>query len=339
MKNLATTAAFAVILSLTANSQDSSLHYFNKGIEEKNAKHWMVAAKYFDKSISFNDKNVQAYVENGLVNQEMRRTDFAKLNFNKAYELDPGNKTAISELMKLNYNYRQWAKAIEMADKCSSCEEEGRIRAMSYYQLEDYPKAEKGLLKILASNPADAQLNYTLAKVYLEMEASPKAYPYFKKAIELDTTKVSWMVEFADENYEAQHYKDAVIYYSKALDHGYTASNEFNTDLGFSYIYSMEYQKGEDLIKKVIEKNPGKKDLYRDVADAFYNRKMYDKSLDYCQKLLELDPNDAKALYQAGLSFQKKGQKDKGQGMCDKAIQMDPSLANLRKKVGGDSGF
>ena len=337
-----TTFASAICLALCipAHSQtDSSQFYFNKGSEEKNAKHWLVAAKFFDRSISFNDKNAAVYIENGLVNLEMRKTDAAKASFTKALDLDPDNKIAVRELMKLNFNYRQWQKAIDFAVKCSSCEAEEKnwILAMSYYELEDYAKAEKALLAFVKSHPDDASANYTLARTYMQMEANDKGYPYFRKAIELDTTKVSWMVEFADENYEAQHYKDAVVYYNKALQHGYIANTALNTDLGFSYIYSNEYQKGEEMIKKIIEKNPGKKDLYRDIADAFYNRKMYDKALQYCQLLLESDPKDAKALYQAGLCFQKKGEKDKGQAMCDKAIQMDPSLASMKRQI--NNGF
>ncbi len=318
----------------SANAQsDSAQIYFKKGLEEKSAKRWLVASKHFDKAVSFDPKYTEAYIENGISNLEMRKTDVAKQHFTKANEVDPSNKVAIGHLMELNYNYRQWNKAIEFAQKCSDCPGAGKIIGMSNYQLEDYVKAEKQLSDAVKANPEDAVLNYTLAKTYIEMEQYPKGYPFFKKAIELDTNKVSWMIEFADENYEGQHYKDAVIYYNKALAHGHIANNDFNTDLGFSYLYSGEYQKGESLIMAVFAKNPGKKDLLRDVADAFYNRKMYDKTLDYCQKLLELDNKDAKALYQAGLAFIKKGEKDRGQAMCDKAIEMDPSLSNLKKKM------
>ena len=339
LKTTLTTAIGVCIIFTTRGQADSSQAYFNKGLEEKNAKHWLVASKYFDKSISFNDKNAAAYVESGLVNVEMRRTDAALSNFSKAYEIDPNNATALKQLMDITFNYHQWAKVIDYAAKCAACDEEEKNKkiAISYYHLEDYPKAERALLSAIKLSPENAELNYTLAKTYMEMEADQKAYPYFKKAIELDTNKVSWMIEFADENYSAQHFRDAVVYYNKALAHGYVANSDFNTDLGFSYMYSNEYQKGEELIKKQIEKNPGKKELYSDMSDAFYNRKMYDKALEYSQQLIALDPKDAKALYQAGIIYQKKGEKEKGQAMCDKAIQMDPSLNSLKKKL--DSTF
>ena len=93
-----------------------------------------------------------------------------------------------------------------------------------------------------------------------------------------------------------------------------------------------EFEKGEQILLDIMAKKPGNKDILRDIAQAYYDRKQYDKSLEFCQKLMELDPNDGKALYQAGQCFIKKGQKDKGQAMCDKAIQMDPGLESLRRK-------
>ena len=86
------------------------------------------------------------------------------------------------------------------------------------------------------------------------------------------------------------------------------------------------------MLLSLLEKKPDNKELLRDIAEAYYNRKLYSKSLGYCQKLMEMDMKDSKALYQAGLCFQKMGQKEKGQGMCDKAIELDPTLSGLRQK-------
>lgn len=339
MKNLITSLVILMAVSNARGQSDSAQFYLKKGSDEKKASHWLLAASAFDKAIHFDAKLTEAYIENGYVNLEMRKTDQAKANFTKAFELDPSNTTVIKELMELSYNYRQWAKAIEFAGKTTSTPNTLKIIAISHYQLEDYAKAEKALLQALGANAGDAQLNYTLARTYQEMEAYGKAIPYFVKAIDLDTTRSNWMVELGDEFYEQQRYKDAVKYYQMALAHGYTANSEFNTDLGFSYIYSNEFEKGEQILTALFQKNPGKKDLLRDIADAFYERKMYDKALEYCQKLMELDMKDGKALYQAGLCFQKKGQKDRGQAMCDKAIEIDPSLAGLKKQTSFSAGL
>ena len=141
-----------------------------------------------------------------------------------------------------------------------------------------------------------------------------------------------WSYELGMLYYTMNDYKNSVVYFLKAAEHGYNKSNDFMENLGYAYVYSGEFEKGEQLLLTLMQKKPGDKTLIRDVADAYYQNKAYDKSLNYCQKLMEMDMNDGKALYLAGLCFQKKGQKDKGQGMCDKAIELDPSLNSLRQK-------
>lgn len=331
MKNLFTLALLCSSLPAFCNFQDSSDFYFQKGLEEKAARRYLVASRNFDKAIQFNKSYTQAYLENGYVNLEMRKTDIAKQNFTKVNELEPGNTAAIKELVDLYYSYRQFPEAIRLAEQCKACNYD-RIIGLSYYKMEDYGNAEKKLLSALAKDPKDAEAAYTLGRTYLEMELEAKAITYYEKAIAADDSKYAWHMELGLIYFNAGKHKNAVIEFNKAVEKGYVANNDFNENLGFSYIYSGEYDKGEKVLAGVLAKKPGNKDILRDMAEAFYFARQYDRSLDYCQKLLEMDDKDGKALYQAGLAFIKKGDKTKGQGMCDKAIELDPSLNKLRKQ-------
>jgi len=340
MKHLILAIATGFLIQTTvAQNTDSAKVYYQKGIVEKDSKHYQSASKYFDKAIDFDKKYKDAYSQNGLVNLEMRKTDAAKGNFTKLYELDSENKIAIEQLMQLYYNYNQYAKAIEFANKCAGCENAERIISMSSFKLEDYTTALKGLQNIIAKNPNDAEATYTIGKSYLDMEQYTKAVPYYIKATELDSSKNNWMYEMGLLYYTLDNYKDAKLYFLKAAQSGYLQSNDFNENLGYAYIFSGEFDKGEKLLLDILAKKPGNTDILRDIAEAYYKQKMYDKSLGYCQKLIDLDANDAKALYQAGLCFQKKGDNTKGQAMCDKAIKMDPSLTRLRQKKDGGIGL
>jgi tetratricopeptide (TPR) repeat protein len=311
---------------------DSSVFYFQKGLEEKTAKRYLVASKNFDKAIKLNPKYTAAYIENGYANTEMRKTDAAITNFTKANELEPGNNAAINELMNLYFSYRQYNKAVEFANKCKDCANAEKVIAISYFQQEDYGKAEKALLALVAKNPDDAETNYTLGRSYLEMEQEKKAIFYYDKAVHLDTAKSAWLHELALLYYTINDYKNAVVYFNKAAANGFPQSNDFSENLGYSYIYAGEFEKGEKILLELMAKKPGNKDILRDIAQAYYDQKLYDKSLEFCQKLMEMDDKDGKALYQAGQCFIKKGQKDRGQAMCDKAIELDPSLGKLKKQ-------
>ena len=324
---------------IMAQNADSAKLYFQKGIVERDLKHYPAAAKFFDKAITFDNKYKEAYLENGNVNLLMRRIDAAKINFIKLNELAPDNLIAIKQLMELYHNYNQYLKAIELANKCTGCDNAEKIIAMSNYKLENYPVAIKGLLNVVAKDNKDAEATYTIGRSYLDMEFYAKAIPYYLKAINLDTTKNLWMEELALIYYNLNDFKNAKNYFVMAAKYGYPLSNDFNENLGYAYIYSGDYEKGEKLLLDIVAKKPGNKDILRDIAEAYYQQKMYDKSLNFCNTLLEQDHNDGKALYQAGLCYLKKGQKEKGEALCDAGIKIDPSLSSLKQKQGGALGL
>ena len=170
MKDLGTIFFLIVTVPAFAQSADSSQYYFQKGMEEKTAKRWLVASKNFEHAISLNPRFTAAYMENGYANLAMRKTDVAKNNFTKVNEIEPANTDAIKELVDLFYSYHQYANAIDFAKKCTSCTNNEKTVALCYFQMEDYVNAEKILLKLIPKNPADAQMAYTLGKTYMEME-------------------------------------------------------------------------------------------------------------------------------------------------------------------------
>lgn len=332
MKTLLSILAICLDVSVYAHNTDSSRYFFDKAVEEKNAGRYLVASKYFERSIQFNAVSTETYLQHGYTYLAMKRTDQAIVSFAKVYELDPANKTAINELTELYFNYRQFSKAIEFAQKCTDCKKSLQILGMSYYQQDDYPTAENYLAKALEKDPANAELTYTMGRNYLEMEEYKKAIPFYINAVRMDETRGYWMYELGLIYYNLNDFKNALIFFEKALANGYNRSNDYVENVGYASLYTGEYDKGEKLLLEIWKKRPGNKDIIRDMAEILYQQKQYDRSLTYCQQLMESDMNDGKALYQAGLCFQKKGQKDRGQQMCDKAIQMDPGLESLRRK-------
>ncbi len=332
MKTLLSIIAICMDASVYAQNTDSSRFYFDKAIVEKNAGRYLVASKFFERSIRFNNTSTETYLQHGYTFLAMKKTDQAIVNFAKVNDLDPSNKIAVNELMELYFNYRQYPRAIEFAQKCSECKNSLRILGMSYYHQDDNANAENHLAKAMEKDPANAELTYTMGRNYLEMEEYKKAVPFYIKAVTMDETRGYWMYELGLIYYNLSDYKDALIFFEKALLSGYTRSNDVIENVGYASLYTGEYDKGESLLLEIWKKRPGNKDIIRDMAEILYQQKQYDRSLTYCQQLMEADANDGKALYQAGLCFQKKGQKDRGQQMCDKAIQIDPGLESLRRK-------
>lgn len=340
MKNLIPTIIIIFLCShLTAQTTDSAQFYFKKGMDEKAVRRYLVASKYFDRSAEFNPKFTEAFIENGKVNLEMRKIDAALINFTKANQLEPTNADVIKQLATLYFNNRQFQKAIEMAQKCRDCPESDRIIAMCNYNAEDYGQAIKGLKKVLAKFPNDAEASYTLGRSYLELEEYKNAIPHYQKAVELDTTKNVWMYELGLICYNQDQFVDALKYFKMAGNAGYPSSNDYLENIGFAYLYNHDIENGMKNLSIILSRKPNNIELLTDIAQAMYQSKQYDNALVYYQKLIELNPKDSKALYMAGMTFQKQGQKEKGQAICDKAIAMDPSLAEKRQKKGDQFGL
>ena len=339
MKISLTLLALAIASQTYANGfgKDSSQYYYERAMAEKLANRMLVASKLFEKALDFNQDNAIIYAEAAQNLMDMHVPDKAKAYYTKAYELDPKNPKVTKELTNLYFNYRQWDKAIEFANKCTSCDNSDRIIGMSFYNKEDYVSAEKYLLKTLAKEPNDAQVNYILAKNYIDAEQERKALPYIEKAASLSPEKPNWTLELAILYSDIQNYRAAVPKYEAAQKLGTPQNNEFLENYGYALIYSGVFDKGEEKILEVYKKK-GNKEILRQLATTLYQLKQYDRSLDFCSKLLEVDPKDGKAMYQAGLSFIKLGKKDKGQAMCDKGIELDPSLASKKSAVGDMSG-
>ena len=303
-----------------------------KGWRQKDARLFAVAGKNFDKAIQLNQNYTEAYIENGKVNLEMRKVDAALGNFTKAYQLEPNNNDVVKELSSLYFNNRQFQKAIDLTQKCSSCPDADRIMGMSYYNLEDYGKAVNLLQKAISKNDKDAEAAYTLGRTYLELENEKNAIPQFQKAIALEPSRNVWMYELGLIYYNQDDYKNALKYFNMAGDAGYNKTNDFYENVGFAQLYTGDIQTGMKTLNEIILRKPNNTELLNNIAQAMYDTKHYDDAITYYEKLLTINPKDARSLYMAGMTFQKKGDKEKGQKICDKAIEMDPSLASHRQK-------
>ncbi len=325
--------------STFAQNADSAHFYYNKGVQENEGRLYAIASKDFNRAIHFDPNFTDAYIANGKANQAMRRITEAQENFNKAYELNPKNIEVISQLMNLSFNNRQFQKAIDLAQKCLNCVDAPRVLGMSYYNLEDYGKAEKYLKQAIAKNDKDAESAYTLGRTYLELEEETKAIPLYEKAIESEPTRNQWQYELGLIYYSQNDFKNSLKYFDLAAENGYTKTNDFYENYGFAQLYTGDAENGIKTLQIIMERKPNNKELLNNIARAFYDTKKYNEALDYFTKILTLNPKDATTLYMAGMTFQKLGQKEKGQKICDKAISMDPSLARYRQKNEMPSGL
>ncbi|MEO6583061.1 MAG: tetratricopeptide repeat protein, partial [Ferruginibacter sp.] len=276
MKFTLTALAIFCFFSLFAQQSDSVTYYFNKAETEKTQRLYSQASRSFERAIAFDSAYLAAYLQNAYVQLAMKRMDAAIYYFTKVHELDPGNAKVSGELMQLYYNYRQLKKATEFAKKCNDCPGASKVLGMSYYRQDDYPKAEKALLKALQQDSSDAEVTYTLARSYYDMELPNQAVTYYEKAVLLDPKKSNWYNELGLLQFNQNNYKKAVEAFTLAAEKGFKVDNDFNENLGYAMLYNGDYNKGEQLILGVWQIKPGNKELLRDLSELLYRQKQYD---------------------------------------------------------------
>jgi tetratricopeptide (TPR) repeat protein len=340
MKNTSLLFLCTILLLQHAVSQskDSSSVYFKKGIQEKDARRWMVAFNYLQRSVQYDSNNVEAERELGLVSLELRKYGIAEIAFAKVLSLQKDDTTAVVNLANLSFWTHQWKQAIAYAQKAQQLRA-GKgwnyVMGKSYYQQEDYGQAFKYFQAASKEDSANSEIPYLLARAFVDMNNYKAAVPFFQKAIALDSTKVQWMYEFALVLATIPNDKMAIQYYLLAADKGYKTDNDYYENLADSYIAIGQGEKAVDLMVKVLDKKPADLVLLYSVADVYYHMKKFQEAIDYWDKILFYDKENSKALYMIGMAYQKKGDTDKGRQLCDRAIAMDPSLKNLKQEKSG----
>jgi tetratricopeptide (TPR) repeat protein len=318
-----------------AQSADSSFVFFNKGVQEKNGRLFLVAFHDFQKSLHYDSNNIDAQRELGLTAFELRKYDDAIAAFLKVETLKKNDDTAITKLAYLYFWTRQWAQAETYGQRARELKERGNWSFMigkSYYEQEDYGQAFPYLRLAFLEDSSNAEIPYLIARGYVDMDNYRPAIPYFLRAIRLDTTNARWVYECALTCATIYDDKSAIQYYELAAARGYKKDNDYYENLSDSYIASGQLQKGLDLMLMVLQKKPADLELLYNVADACYRLGRYKDAIDYWDQILEYDKQNAKALYMIGMSYQKKGDTDKGRQLCDRAIEIDPSLKYLKQE-------
>lgn len=336
MKNLFLICCVSFCAQLAhSQSSDSSSYFFQKGVEEKEKRLYMVAFNDFQRAVQFKSDNIDAQRELGLTALELRKYDNAKQAFLKVNAAKKDDTTAVQSLANIYYWTRQWPEAAQYAIKARDLhagKNWNYIIGKCYYEQEDYGQAFKYFQPALKEDSTNAEIPYFIARAFVDMNNYKTAIPYFQRAISLDSSRIQWIYECALTMATVYDDKNAIKYYELAALKGYKKDNDFYENLSDSYIAAGQSEKGLELMMKVLEKKPADLDLLFSIAHVYYKLKKYDQAIDYWDRILEYDKQNARALYMIGKSYLQKGDEKKGQQLCDKAIEMDPSLKNMRQE-------
>lgn len=322
-------------LSLLAQT-DSAQYYYDLGKKAKDERRYMVADKYFTQSLRFNEGNTNVLMDQAAVQLEMRRLPQARATYEQVLQRNPGHKEALVAIADLTFQLRHWPDAEKYARKCIDL---GIGKNMSFriakslFNQENYVEASRYLEKASKEEPGNAEVPWMMGNIWVEMNNGKKALEMYEIALSIDTGNSVWHYDLATLYTQAGDQKNALVHYEKAVASNPNLDLNTLTDVGLAYLNNQKFDKGLEMINKVVAKKPMDKTLFNSVAYTFYRAKKYKEAIDWWDRILAIDKQDAKALYMIGVAYQKDGNKEKGSKLCDIAIELDPSLASMRKEM------
>jgi tetratricopeptide (TPR) repeat protein len=326
---------FLFVTSALFSQADSTDHFLQKGILEKEKGRRMESLKNFEKAIKYNAENKAVLNELASAYHDLRKYHKAIETYKKLIEVGDASAANYKQLLNLSFNLKQQDDVIIYANKLKEADPSEKINyylGKVHYDRENYGEAIQRLNDAAKEDPENGEIPYMIARSYADMMNYKQAIPFFQKAVRLDTSKNHWIYEMALIHYAIHDDKNALKYMLEAGDKGYKRDNDYLENLGIAYLNVGNLDKGVAIMSEILKRKPSDINILNMVAESYYYKGKYQLAIDYWDQILGYDKQNASALYMIGMSYQKKGEKAKGELLCDKAIQMDPSLASLKQK-------
>ncbi|MDD3012829.1 MAG: tetratricopeptide repeat protein [Candidatus Gastranaerophilales bacterium] len=236
---------FFVNKLLNTPKTENSLNYINLGKNYYSKSEYELAIQNFDKAISLNPGNYEAYYYLGIIYAEIEKHDHALPAFQKALELNPGHaesKASLECILALN-SPKEATDETQSDDKTSTNNEPENKKeetsdedeeyyynlAMSHSEKGEYYQAIDNLKKSLKINPVYGKSKTALFSI---MQVINKSNEAGKNLVD--------NVHEARKNIEANKEETEEYYYKLAMDYSETG----------------EYYKAMENLQKSLKINP-----------------------------------------------------------------------------------
>lgn len=166
----------------------------------------------------------------------------------------------------------------------------------------------------------DTMKNKELKKDYLE-----EAEKHLLSSLEILPNYNDCITQLGVCYYRGGNYKDASLYYEKALKNNPNDALSIN-NLAAIYFATGKYNQAIEMYKKAIELNPRFADAYINIGSCLGMTQRYQESIEAFEKAIDIDPSKAKAYFFMSKSYEFLGDSKKAKEFAQQAKQLDSSL-------------
>ncbi len=236
---------------------------------EKRQTAYQEAIAYYTDAIEQKPDMLEAYLNSGIVYNDMDKVDKALKNYNIAIQMDPSYIDAY-------YN-----------------------RGLAYLEKEDLDQAVADLSKVIELNPKHAEAYYFRALSYFSKGELDRSIQDWNKVIQLNPNDTDVYNNRGIAKVEKGELDDAVKDFNKVIQLQPDFAGVYN-NRGNAYVEKGELDNAVKDFDKAIQLQPDYAGIYNNRALAYAIKGEYDNTIPDFDKVIELNPDDAEAYCNRG---------------------------------------
>ena len=254
------------------------------------------AVAYYTDAIEHKPDMLEAYLNRGIVYNDMDNVDEALKNYNTVIQLSPNYTDAY-------YN-----------------------RGFAYLDKEDLDSAIADFRKIIELNPEHAEAYYFRGLLYFIKEDFDRGIQDCNKAIQLQPNNASIYCARGNAYAEKGELDNAIKDYNIAIQLQPNNASFYNTR-GNAYTEKGDFGNAIKDFDKAIQLNPNDTEAYNNRGNAYTEKGNFDNAIEDYNTAIKLQSDYTEAYNNRGIAYLTKGDFDNTIENCTKAIQLNPNDA------------
>jgi tetratricopeptide (TPR) repeat protein len=288
------------------------------------------AEKVLKLNAEHNPKNTEAHVQWGIVDLAHKNLPAAATEFMQAWELDPGSKPLLENVLLGFVTRKQPDAAIEFLRKAIHDRPQLALlyhELAQVYLLQDKrPLAIAALKKALELAPASADSAVLLADIYTAGKEPEQANQVLAGILKRDPKNVDLMIHAGMIFEKLQKWDEARGAYERALLIDTANAVAKNNLASILLEHGGNIDQALKLAQEAKETLPDNLKVTSTIGWVYYKKGIYSTAKDYLKECADKDKQNATYQFQLGMTYLKLGNREEAARSLRSALKLAPNF-------------
>ena len=290
------------------------------------------AREYFDKSLSLDPANAQAYYGLGIIHEKWNELEQAFASYQAAWDQQPDHIPYLLAMAETRVAQGRLADALQILTEqaghrnrnASVCLAAGNILTT----LERHDQALRMFQRAHSANPEDLAIKESLAFALYRAGDTEKALLAFKELLDVTTAQSSddvWAYHLAlgDCHLRLAHYHDAQRCFEVVRDHDINNPAVW-TRLAQTAIGRQDYSQARYYAQKALSLQNDQSEALMVLGYAALKERQYQQAQEFLNQVTKLDSRNGLAYCLLGQTLQAAGDPSQAKACYARALEINP---------------